>query len=205
MKTLKTIEPYAVKYRIWDTVDYGIVYETSDVVELSYVYYESYMARKVPNYSYGFLDARYYQEISVPRYEVFTEFGEPVDIVPRYRNWRYKERYEKPLDVVYTKKNPNKIKKGYFDNGERYGWRRSHINPWHHYPYISMGYFRAVKTQNERRQNAAIIADYGDNVVRGRRRSKQLPSAWDDIPVHSWDLVKSWKHNSKRRHQWKVK
>ena len=203
MKTIKTVEPYAVKYRIWDTVDYGIVYETSDMEELSDVFYTYFNAKiSVFRYCKDRYGETYYGAVFVSRYIVKTEFGDDVELLPQYRRYRPKEYYHRPLNVVFTKKNPNKIKKGYFDQGERIFWCD---NEWHSYPYISRRYYRRIRTQNERRQNTGVIADYGANAVRGRRRKRQLPSSWDDIPTHSWDLVKSWKHNSKRRHQWKVK
>ena len=59
-----------------------------------------------------------------------------------------------------------------------------------------------VKTTAEQRANEALKSDgYGD-LVRGKRR--HLPTAWDDKPNSAWKTRKSWKHHSKRRHQWKV-
>jgi hypothetical protein len=69
-------------------------------------------------------------------------------------------------------------------------------------------YFRGIRTANEYRQNAAHVAEYEPEygaLVRGSRRGYNLPSAWDDKPNSVWHSRKSWKHNSKRRHQWKSK
>lgn len=66
-------------------------------------------------------------------------------------------------------------------------------------------YWRGVRTTNEIRQNAAHIAEYGETFVRGKRRRYNIPTSWDDRPNSQWDTRKSWKHNSKRKHQWKEK
>ena len=66
-------------------------------------------------------------------------------------------------------------------------------------------YFRGVRTANEFRQNAGHVAEYGTEFVRGSRRGRNLPSSWDDRPNSRWHTRKNWKHNSKRKHQWKQK
>lgn len=68
----------------------------------------------------------------------------------------------------------------------------------------NMPCFRAIKTYPERR--AACLTEeekeYGVR-VRGRRQGHALPDAYDDICISAWSTQKSWKHNSKRRKQWK--
>jgi hypothetical protein len=66
-------------------------------------------------------------------------------------------------------------------------------------------WYRKFSTANEHRQNEACIADHGEILVRPKRRRGNLPTSWDDLPNSAWDTRKSWKHNSKRRHQWKNK
>ncbi len=61
-------------------------------------------------------------------------------------------------------------------------------------------YFRTVNTKNEQTQNTAHVEEYGQEIVRGRRRN--LVSSWDDISSGYWGCRRSWKHNSKRRKQW---
>ena len=61
------------------------------------------------------------------------------------------------------------------------------------------GRFRSPATTNERRQ-AFPNEDEGEPPIRGRRRAHSLPNTWDD--VHS-DSQKSWKYQSKRRHQYR--
>ena len=64
-------------------------------------------------------------------------------------------------------------------------------------------HYRSVKTMNEIRQNHAHENEYGSGLVRPARTGYSLPSDWDDLPNSRWHTHKSWKHNSKRRHQWK--
>lgn len=61
--------------------------------------------------------------------------------------------------------------------------------------------FKKIKTFQELKLNCGHVIEYGYAMVRGRRR--KLPTAWDDIPCQVWKQKKSWKHNSKRRKQWK--
>lgn len=62
------------------------------------------------------------------------------------------------------------------------------------------GYNRYVKTKNEQTANDAHMDEYGQEMVRGKRR--HLPTSWDDISTSYWGCRRSWKHNSKRRKQW---
>jgi hypothetical protein len=98
--------------------------------------------------------------------------------------WRdpdYKYWWERP--ILPPKNNKNKIKKRL--------WAAS--------------YYRTIKTTNERRQNELHQKEYGEYIVRGKRKNKALPSSWDDRVASAFDTHKSWKHNSKRKHQWKEK
>lgn len=67
------------------------------------------------------------------------------------------------------------------------------------------GYYRAVRTRNEMRQNCGHSDEYGPGIVRGKRGRRHLPTAWDDRPVALAKSEGSWKHHSKRRKQWKPK
>lgn len=66
-------------------------------------------------------------------------------------------------------------------------------------------YFRGVKTANEIRQNNGHVNEYGESIVRGRRRKSNIPTSWDDLPNSRRHTRRSWKHNTKRRHQWMEK
>lgn len=69
----------------------------------------------------------------------------------------------------------------------------------------SLGYFRRISTTAEHRANAGCDADYGQGFVRGARRGGNLPNSWDDVHCGAYGLSACWKHNSKRRKQWKPK
>lgn len=63
-------------------------------------------------------------------------------------------------------------------------------------------FYRGVQTANEIRQNSGHVNEHGQNMVRAKRRRFNLPTSWDDRPNSRWGTRKSWKHNSKRKHQW---
>jgi hypothetical protein len=59
------------------------------------------------------------------------------------------------------------------------------------------GCWRHPKTLNTLRWNEAHSLEYG---VRIRKKGrKYIPTSWDDKPAH---CEKSWKFQSKKRHQW---
>lgn len=71
------------------------------------------------------------------------------------------------------------------------------------------GQYRPVKTTNERAQADFCFYDedcleYGV-LPRAKRNAVNIPSAYDDVDIAAWKYLASWKHNSKRRKQWKVK
>lgn len=75
-------------------------------------------------------------------------------------------------------------------------------------PEVWSWYFRGVRTTNEHRQNDAHINEYEEEygeLVRPSRRGYNLPTSWDDKPNSVWKTRKSWKHNSRRKCQWKQK
>jgi hypothetical protein len=65
------------------------------------------------------------------------------------------------------------------------------------------GYHRYIHTFRDHRVNCGHIEEYGEELVRGRRRC--LPTTYDDRPNGSYKVELSWKHHSKRRKQWKPK
>lgn len=67
------------------------------------------------------------------------------------------------------------------------------------------GYHRIIGTTNEKRQTAGHMDEYGQSIVRGRRRPRLLPDNWDDRGISLSRSETSWKHHSKRRKQWKPK
>lgn len=67
------------------------------------------------------------------------------------------------------------------------------------------GYHRCIGTSNEKRQTEGHMDEYGQNIVRGRRRSRVLPDYWVDRAISLARAETSWKHHSKRQKQWKPK
>lgn len=60
-------------------------------------------------------------------------------------------------------------------------------------------YFRRPKTLNEIKKNEIDIKEYGETLVRGKRRN--IPNAWDDISKGQPRLGRSWKQK-KIKKQW---
>lgn len=103
--------------------------------------------------------------------------------------------------IKYKRK--NKIKKNYYFNREEV--------------YISSYSNRIFKCKNNRINrivNARFIKTFNErkayddaleqNVkIRGKRSKRMIPSNWDDIKASAYFERKSWKRNSKRKHQWK--
>lgn len=117
----------------------------------------------------------------------------------RYRDWRrWDEWYElHGRRMTRVKGASDKVKlscekvKSYFRDGDVY------------YSDRCSGNYRGIQTTNERRQNEAHTDEYGEWIVRGRRRV--LPTCYDDHRVSIHEASRSWKHHSKRRKQWKAK
>lgn len=198
-------KPFQMLYRVWDDKLKSFAFETDDRKELYTVFQKEYrFVRHFKNIS--FWDSPY--DIG-PRYSIFNQYGEEVSFDDlRAEFYEYKPRNRRVKsdapDVRYQKGNPNKIKRGYYE-WSRY-WRADY-NPkadWYEAPF-KFGWFRPVRTRNETRQNAAHEQDIGPEIIRGRRRGRNLPSSWDDLPNSKQKSSKSWKHHSKRRKQWKAK
>jgi len=113
-----------------------------------------------------------------------------------YREWHEKRQQLILSQLAYRKDNINKTKPAYR------GVLRS---TWGDEPDYTLdgSYFRSVKTLQERRLAVNVLKEEGEPEFRGRRRI--LPSSYDDVDKGVWDTHKSWKHNSKRRKQWKPK
>lgn len=71
------------------------------------------------------------------------------------------------------------------------------------YPNLRNQNFSHFKTQQERSLYYLHRAEYWDyNIKLCPKRGKHLPHIWDDKPTYAYQYAKSWKHNSKRHHQW---
>ena len=94
--------------------------------------------------------------------------------------------------------------------GLRREWERNrpankYRNRWYrqsgHKKY-AWGGFRSFKTFQERKWANAWDDEEFAPKVRAARNAHNLPNSWDDFNAH---CEKSWKHQSKRKHQWKEK
>jgi len=205
-------EPFKYTYRVYDKYDGVCCFTTTDVEEAFDVLREqrnnlitiNKLSNEVHLYHPGHPMRSWY--VTVPRFEVWDHFGERV--TPPYTQYRrrYSNYYDgtgSKLDNViirYRKNNVNKIKQGYshaytYENSRKFK---------EYDDFIIGGCHRKFSTTHERRQNIHAIMEYGDTIVRGKRRGHNLPNTWDDLPNRSWGAASSWKHNSKRRKQWKV-
>lgn len=101
------------------------------------------------------------------------------------------------------KHNRNKIKTTYHE--VQYFWTSWRTGlPEERFTIQNIGYHRQIKTTNERRQNLAHVDEHGIQMVRGKRRGRNLPDAWEDRSSQVWKTKASWKHNSKRPTQYKL-
>ena len=68
-------------------------------------------------------------------------------------------------------------------------------------------WYRRPKTTQEIRKTAGLLEDLKDEEfqvkIRGRRRPRSLPTAWDDKSRSDYRTRKNWKTNSRRKKQWK--
>ena len=207
--------PFPYNYKVWDVLNRDYIYVTQnrrEVYEVFLTDYKDWVYREEPVWR----SRRYYWDSAAPKtrlvedyraYQIHDHFGVDItDIVleefrepRRYSSWRDYIVEDSEPDVRYKKGNPNKIKRGY---GEHSYWQE---NDYYEFPFITYGYHRSFNTMPERRRNAADCDDYGHEIVRGKRRGRNLPDPWDDYPNSACYEQKSWKRHSKRRHQWKVK
>ena len=82
-----------------------------------------------------------------------------------------------------------------------------YTRPKRRYLFVHAGYkpgcwsgFRTLSTLQERKWAHAWDDVEDAPKVRAARQGKNLPDSWDDYQRHA---EKSWKHQSKRKHQWK--
>lgn len=166
--------------------------------EIKYLKYLRDVGRK-PDFSH--LDYQFcitdFLGDAIPFDEVKAASGGPV-----YRNHSWEARSAKWTNtarrLVKVKGDGKKIKSDWAyteDNSYRFGRSVEYKNR-------AIGNSRYIRTQSERRANAAHEADYGPGMVRASRLGYHLPSVWDDPRCGLYDLQISWKHSTKRRKQW---
>ena len=105
--------------------------------------------------------------------------------------------------LIKTKHSPLKIKTTYQKT-----WSSSWFDSEQVLKNNQVGMYRHVKTRAERRWNKAhsdkeMQQEGAYHVVRPSRN--RLPTYWDDALVSMHHGEKSWKHHSKRKHQYKPK
>ena len=71
------------------------------------------------------------------------------------------------------------------------------------YPNVRSAYFKKFSNQQERSFYFMHYIEYKDYPLNLRvARGTGLPHVWDDFSADIYKVAKSWKHNSKRRHQY---
>ena len=71
------------------------------------------------------------------------------------------------------------------------------------YPHLRSTYFREFSTRQERSFYFLHYIEYKNYFLTIRAaRGKNLPDSWDDLPTYVTRYAKSWKHNSRRKHQY---
>lgn len=71
------------------------------------------------------------------------------------------------------------------------------------YPHLRSRYFKKFSTYQERSFYFIHLIEYKDYPLKIRvARGTGLPEEWDDLPSSVYNVAKSWKHNSKRKHQY---
>ncbi|MFM6957201.1 hypothetical protein [Acinetobacter sp. TR3] len=75
--------------------------------------------------------------------------------------------------------------------------------PHERYPNIKSLYFKKFSTQQEKSFYFMHHIEYKAYPLKLRvARGPRLAEAWDDLPAYVYTVAKSWKHNSKRAHQY---
>lgn len=74
---------------------------------------------------------------------------------------------------------------------------------WKIYPEVRSAHFKKFSNQQERSFYLLHVIEYKDYPLKLRvARGTGLPQVWDDLPTYVYKVAKSWKHNSKRAHQY---
>lgn len=77
------------------------------------------------------------------------------------------------------------------------------LGSWWWYPNLRSRFHKNFNTHQEKKSYVAHCIEYRDFPLKLRAaRGTCLPDAWDDLPVSVIKIAKSWKHNSRRRHQY---
>lgn len=203
---------------LYDAVVYcgaNAVYYRWDVPKISYTLKteSEYEAGNWKFVHFGKEMRRVYERESYPaaKFVILTDLGDVVtkeqveearraNYVYKHSRWQNpsweEQQFNRDSRLVYTKGSPKKIKKAYrkvYCGEGRWG---------HDFRNEVWVYYRHPKTHGEIKQACAHADEYGEQIVRAKRRYNNVPDAWDEYCSDVWGTQKSWKHNSKRRKQW---
>ena len=71
------------------------------------------------------------------------------------------------------------------------------------FPNVKSVYHKKFSTQQEKSFYLMHYIEYRDYPLKLRvARGPGLAEAWDDLPAYVYKVTKSWKHNSRRQHQY---
>jgi len=104
--------------------------------------------------------------------------------------------------LVVKSSNPDKIKEIYA-HVESTNIQPRYREDYTEYKFRFYRRYRRIHTYYLHRKVAAVIKD--DSEPTFRAKIANTPNTWDDVFCGRWKMQKSWKHNCKRRKQWKDK
>ncbi len=82
-------------------------------------------------------------------------------------------------------------------------WRGNQRHQWLVYPHMRNQSHRRFSTKQEKALTLLHLIEYRDSGLKLRpARGKALPDSSDDKPNATYHVAKSWKHHSRRRHQY---
>lgn len=152
---------------------------------------------------------------TIRNFYVMDSCGDLVDLSPKKIDWvayhknrrqnQHRTHTENINDMIRASLTPcgenvNQIKSSYVTYERFYNYCNEYAHSFH-----KLKHHRAVRTIAARRSAANVIVDEDEPKFRASRSGYNLPSSYDDVSVGVYYNFKSWKHNSKRRKQWKPK
>lgn len=227
---LKETDGFKPTYKVYDKTKakhVGIFYTLYDAISFVQDNTEVITFR-VPLHSYtmklepaiqvkdgnGFWDSKVYNRTYTytsydpPRFVILTTLGDIVpeaEVVEETKRNRHRKHY-KWSHIDYTewcnRRNSRLIYKKGSTNKIKLAFRKKLTRLSGFYNNDIRGYYRHPKTHSEMKIAAAHVNEYGESIVRGKRRVCNLPDSWDDLQNGSYRSELSWKHHSKRRKQW---
>lgn len=99
-------------------------------------------------------------------------------------------------------KRKNKVKKRCHVYSTQPSWWSFMTSEPYFYDSTELNVYRSISNNMAERKDWYNALDYGYR-PRPNRSPAMLPTSWDDKGCAMWFYRKSWKHNSKRRKQWK--